>query len=406
MPFDPSSGALDVILGIAAVATAVALIRSWRSFWDDDFTPKDRRLGGQVAVFLVPPIVVLLHEAGHLVAARSLGLKVLDFHYGLFEGSVTVGGLMTPFQQWFVAIAGNVVSAVLGLALLAVGFLGRRLRAPVRYVLLAGGMLELVFSLVVYPVLSGAAQFGDWIVVYDFDRTPGLSWATAVVHAALLLALWQWWRRTGRVTLFAVGSGTEVELAERQSAGAAEPADVGAWLALVDFYARHGELGLSRDALARAVAACGDHPRLHLVRARLSLFQGRASEAVSAARKGLEVATSDEEVRQKLWANLALALTEMERAQPALDAYGQLSPPVLDDARVRYGRGLVRLQSGDREGGRSDLEAVVTALPEGHLLRRWAEARLEGRLPEEEPDPGVPAYQRGKGPPPAPVHGV
>src|SRR5580765_14499 len=109
MPFNPASGATDIILGIAAVATIVAVIRAWGTFWDDDFTVADRRLATQVAVFIIPPAVVLLHELGHFVAAKALGVRVIGFHYGLFEGSVTVSGSRSAGQDWFIALAGNVV---------------------------------------------------------------------------------------------------------------------------------------------------------------------------------------------------------------------------------------------------------------------------------------------------------
>ena len=97
---------------------------------------------------------------------------------------------------------------------------------------------------------------------------------------------------------------------------------------------------------------------------------------------------------QRLWANQGLALASMERPTNALAAFDHLSPPVVDDARVRYGRGLARLGAGDTAGGRADLEAVVGALPEGNLLRRWAEARLEGRVPDPPDDSDRPNYLR------------
>jgi hypothetical protein len=136
---------------------------------------------------------------------------------------------------------------------------------------------------------------------------------------------------------------------------------------------------------------------------RLSMFQGRWNDAVMAARRGLRGDAHDD-VRQPLWANLALALTQMQRPDHALPAYQNLKPPVLDDVRVRYGRGLVRIESGD-DGGRDDLEAVVRTLPEGNLLRRWAEARLEGHPLQDWDDPR-PSYQRCGSPPPAPLAGV
>lgn len=406
MPFDPSSGALDVILGIAALATVVALVRSWGRFWDSEFTSADRRLATQMAVFLIPPIVVLLHEGGHVLAAVAVGAEVLAFSYGLFEGSVTIAGGVTPTEDWTIAVAGNIVGGVTGLLMVVAGVSVRTWRRPLRYVLVAGGLLEILFTLVMYPVISLAARFGDWMAIYDFARTPGLSTVTAVLHAASLSGLWMWWRRRGRAALFGIASDSEARLAELEAAIRAAPAEIGARLALADFFARRGELTLARSTLDDAVAECGDVPRLHLGRARLGLWQGRWNDVVMAARRGLQGDDGDEEVRQKLWANLALAFTEMQRPDHALAAFEHLTPPVADDLRVRYGRGLVRLEAGDTQAGRLDLEAVVTHLPEGDLLRRWAEARLEGHPLEEPPDPNVPAYARSDGPPPAPIAGV
>src|SRR5207253_5419636 len=103
---------------------------------------------------------------------------------------------------------------------------------------------------------------------------------------------------------------------------------------------------------------------------------------------------------QRLWANQGLALASMERPALALAAFERVGSPVVDDTRVRYGRGLARLGAGDAEGGRSDLEAVVRALPEGNLLRVWAAARLTGRPPDPPDDSDRPNYLRRSGPPP------
>jgi len=406
MPGQAGSGLVDVILGIAALVTLVSLVRSWRPFWDDDFTSADRRLATQVAIFLVPPAVVLVHELGHVAAVLAVGARVLDFHYGLFEGSVSMGGQVSPGQNWFVALAGNLAGAGLGLGMAVIGVKGTGLRRPLRHVLILGGVLEVAFTLVGYPVLSLSAQFGDWQQIYDFGRTPWLSLLTLGLHLLALAALWRWWRGTVRRVQFTVDSGEEAEVARLERAIAERPDDVGLRLEMATVYARHGDAVLARTALDEAAAACPESARIQLARARLAVIEGRWHPAVVAAEEGLRATDTDSETTQRLWANLGLALASMERPTNALAAFEHVEPPVADDARVRYGRGLARLGAGDDAGGRADLEAVTGVLPEGHLLRRWAEARLNGGTPAAPDDSHLPSYQRRTASPPAPIAGV
>jgi hypothetical protein len=376
-------------LFVGAAGTLVALVRAWKTFWDDDFTVADRKLGMQVAVFVIPPIVVLLHELGHLLTAKALGVRVVGFHYGLFEGSVTATGSITAAQGWFIALAGNLVSIAVGLVLVGVGSQATELRPPVRYVAIMGGIVELVFGLVAYPLLSLSTSFGDWMTIYDFSATPVPSWATAAVHVALVVALWRWWQSRLRPTLFAVAYGEEERLAQRQRAVRQSPSDVEARIELANLFAGHGDLGLAAATLERAVGPCDGDARLHLARARIALFRGRWNEAVLAARDGLATTTADQELRQRLSANEGLALAQMQRPVEALAAFEHLSEPIVGDLRVVYARGVARLGAGDVGGGRADLQAVVDRLPESDALRAWAQARLQGDAPPTAPLAGV-----------------
>ena len=224
----------------------------------------------------------------------------------------------------------------------------------------------------------------------------------------MLVGLWRWWRGSVRHTLFAIASGQgDLVAALRQSARNA-PADEAAWLELAGLYAGRGELGLARSTLDQA-AAPGAAPtaRIHLAQARLAIIESRWSAAVIAAGNGIEAAGPDDaETVQRLWANQGLALASMERPTHALAAFDRVEAPVVDDARVRYGRGLARLGAGDPDGGRADLEAVVRALPAGNWLSLWAAARLAGRVPDPPDDKDRPNYMRRAGPPPAPIAGV
>ena len=412
MPFGQDARAVDLIFGLALLATLFLLVRRWRTFWDRDFTGEDRRLASQAAVFVVPPLVVLIHELGHVAAAWLVGGRVLGFHYGLIEGSVTVAGGLSLAESWWVAVAGNLAGGLLGLALAVAGTAGARLPRPLRHVLILGGLLEVGFHLVLYPLLSLSAGFGDWRVIYDFSATPGLSTVSAAAHAAALTATWSWWRGHVRRTLFHVDHGLESEAAQLKAAMAAAPHDPDPAIRLAVLYAANGEMSLGRETLDAAATRPGlpgsSAARLHLARARMALLEDQWNQAYVAAQEGLAAAGADDgsELAQRLWANAGLALSAMGRPEQALAAFERVHSPVVDDPRVLYARGLARLACGDRSGGEADLRSVAAWRPEGDLLRQWAEAQLEGREPAPPDDRDRPNYARRTKAPPAPIAGV
>ncbi len=412
MPFGDNARGVDLIFGLALLGTLFMLVRRWRPFWDEEFTGDDRRLASQLAIFAVPPLVVLVHELGHVAGAWAVGGRVVGFHYGLVEGAVRVAGRLSPAENWLVAIAGNVAGGLLGLAMAVAGATGTGLRRPLRHVLILGGLLEIGFHLVLYPLLSLSAGFGDWRVIYDFSDTPVLSSITAALHVAAMVAALQWWRGGLRRKLFHVDHGLDVEVRRLEAAMRAAPQDPEPVIELAVLYARNADMSLARATLESAAASPvltgTGAARLHLVRARMALIEDRSNQAYIAAQEGLRALGGDDtsEVAQRLWANVGLALSAMDRPEQALEAFAHLRPPVVDDSRIRYARGLARMATGDPEGGRADLEAVRGFRPEGDLLRQWAEARLAGGEPPPPDDSDLPSYARRTKAPPAPVAGV
>ena len=266
--------------------------------------------------------------------------------------------------------------------------------------------------LVLYPLLSLSAGFGDWVVIYDFSATRGLSTAAGVAHVAALAAMWVWWRGKVRRTLFHVDHGLEDQAAGCKAAMVASPHDPEPVIQLAVLYARNGEMSLARETLDAAAENPGltgaGAARLHLARARLAVIEDRWSQAYLAAQAGLgHVGDGDDgEVAQRLWANAGIALAAMQRPQQALDAFAHVRSPVADDPRFLYSRGQARLAVGDTGGGHAALHAVIGWRPEGDLLRQWAEAQLEGREPPPPDDSDRPNYARRTKAPPAPIAGV
>ena len=168
-----------VAIGVRSV---YRLSRSWRTVWDDRFTPSDRMLVDEAAFFILIPIAVALHELGHAVAIWTIGGEVLDFGYYGFAGYVAYDpGGFSATQQTIVAAAGTFVNLALCLLGLAIAFLWRpQLRASVNELLLQFVFLSGINAFIIYPVLDVASGLnGDWRQMYE----SGVPWLTALLVA-------------------------------------------------------------------------------------------------------------------------------------------------------------------------------------------------------------------------------
>ena len=172
---------------LGAGYTLFQLARNWRAFWDDELTPGDRQIAAGTAFFLLVPVGVLLHEFGHIAAAWSTGSRVLGLHFFGFWGYVEyIPSSSSALLEWYVSLSGNFISYVLGIICLAAGLVAR-VRPSLRVVLVQLGVLQLVQTLIFYPLISLDPEFaGDWDSIYSF-AAPAASTVTALVHAVSLV---------------------------------------------------------------------------------------------------------------------------------------------------------------------------------------------------------------------------
>jgi hypothetical protein len=183
---------------IALAFTGLALLglprlyRGWRELFLPRLSEEGKALAVYVAVFLAVPVATMAHELGHLVVARGLGASDATLHYRVFWGFVDYATPLPGHDNWWVALAGNAVSwALAALALLAAGL---AMPPALRYTLRLFGVLELIHTLVAYPLLSLSSLPGaDWSVIYGQPFWAGTG-VVAAVHAASLL----WLRRVLR----------------------------------------------------------------------------------------------------------------------------------------------------------------------------------------------------------------
>ncbi len=196
---------LTIIYMFAGAFTLYQVVKSWRGFWAGKLTAHNRQLSGGVAFFLLVPIGVLLHEFGHMLAAWSTHSQVLGLHYFFYWGYVEyIPSSNSPLLDWYVALAGNFVSYALGIACLAVAAMWGSLRPALRFTIMQLGVLELIQTLIFYPLISIADPnfHGDWDSIYSF-QAPVASWATLVVHVVSLVGfvLFMRWNKSMRTMM-------------------------------------------------------------------------------------------------------------------------------------------------------------------------------------------------------------
>lgn len=181
--------AVAILYAGAALFTLWRLAREWRPLLDADWTARDRELAGQVGFLLLTPVAVWLHEWGHLTVMRLFGATDPTIHYFLYWGYVDSRYPFTAMQEFWVALAGPLVSAVLGWGLLAAALL-LPMRPAISLSLANCALATLFLVLVFYPAWSLLGGWGDFVAVYG----AGGPTATAVVGLAhaLQLALLIW----------------------------------------------------------------------------------------------------------------------------------------------------------------------------------------------------------------------
>jgi tetratricopeptide (TPR) repeat protein len=170
------------------------LIRNWRSIWDDDFTPADLQITSKAAFYVLIPPAVALHEFGHAAAVWAYGLHVDDWQFLGYMGWVLPSDSAGPLGDFVIALSGNVVSYLIGLAalLFPIKYPGH----PARNVLLFElGRQSMFLVLVFYPLICVVFN-GDFRRIYDFQATPIASGMTAAVHAFILAWGYRhWWKK-------------------------------------------------------------------------------------------------------------------------------------------------------------------------------------------------------------------
>jgi hypothetical protein len=179
---------ISIFYCIIAIGVVRRLVKNWKPFWDDVITPFDTRLVTEASFFLLIPLGVLLHELGHAVATWQFGGTVVDFEWRIFWGYIIPRGDFTTVQRWWISFSGNLVSILIGI--IPLFFIGRVQKPIIKELLLYFAKIEIIYSLIFYPLFSFVGFRGDWVRIYDFSVKP-YAQITLALHIILLFILWK-----------------------------------------------------------------------------------------------------------------------------------------------------------------------------------------------------------------------
>jgi hypothetical protein len=189
--FGETSLLFTLMLAALAVVSLADVVRNRRALFDEHFTEDERSRVLRFVLFVLLPLSVLAHEAGHALAVVAFGGEVVDVGFYLFYGYVAHIGVYTPLERGLISFAGPAVNIIAGLVAIAIAWFRPR-RAAVNFLLFAFGAVELANALVFYPVLDAVGGVaGDWETIYSrdialFGLLVGLLHAGILVGGAIL----------------------------------------------------------------------------------------------------------------------------------------------------------------------------------------------------------------------------
>lgn len=179
---------ITLLATLVFIYTLWELSVNWSTFWDKKVTIADQRLASQVAVFLLVPIGVLLHEVGHSIATWQVGGTVETFRWFIFSGYIIPAGNFSSWESWWISFAGNLVSIIL--IILPIPFIFNNRKRIIGEMLYAFVILQSIYTLIYYPIWSIFDKRGDWNTIYSSDFQP-YTYVLLIAHLGLLWLLWK-----------------------------------------------------------------------------------------------------------------------------------------------------------------------------------------------------------------------
>ena len=193
MPFN--SDIISIMYGLAGLYTLYSLYANRISFFDRVVTSSDINLAFMVAIFVLTPMGVLLHEAGHFFTAKAFGATQIEMHFRGYWGYVSYikGPGFDMSKVIWVTAAGPVFSVLLA-CLSTAAAVTLPVRTILKRVLASFGAVSGIHILIVYPIIDLLSDMhGDFHSIYRSLPIP-MAVLIGVVHALLVVLLFLSWK--------------------------------------------------------------------------------------------------------------------------------------------------------------------------------------------------------------------
>jgi tetratricopeptide (TPR) repeat protein len=372
---------LSVLAACLSLQTLLQLFRHWQSFWNAHVTLRDQSIAQRLAIFLLLPLTVPLHELGHCLATWQVGGTVAAFQWRFFWGYMIPVGDFSPVEYWWIALSGNLVSILLGLlAIFAIPLMRRRILQELLY---SFACVNLINSLVLYPLMSITANSGDWKNIYDFRVQPyaflfllvhiGLLWWLRSLYYSPATVQWRLARNLSTLNTWEKLQAKAIR-ANAQASANEHPQDLDAAIAKFNFLIRHGE-----DHAAQKIAKkLPQNHRVQLLRVAIAHSKRAPQQAIKLGLPLLDVglAPADQLI---LYRHLCICYMRLNQGATALDYANRGLAIDPQDHLMHWHRASLYLAQGQRPAAETEIQLALDNAPDEERrqeIHQWVRQKM------------------------------
>lgn len=352
---------ISFIAGLICIQTLLQLFQNWSDFWDTQVTFKDEELAQRLAIFVLIPIGVLLHEIGHSLATWQVGGTVSTFQWRFYWGYIIPSGNFSSVEYWWIALSGNIVSILLGLLPIPfIPFIRKRIVGELLY---NYACVESIYALVVYPLMSFASRRGDWIKIYDFTIQP-YALLTAIVHIGLLWGVWQLYNSQKSIHWRLARNSNTLDTWEKLKVNIANQSnDLQSHLEIAYFLLQNNEVYEAKKIANKIYQIAPHDNRVRVFRVGIDCTHRKYRRAVQSGRQLLNTELLSED-QLRLYRILCISLYKINQLPEALSYANQGLTVDPIDYKLRYHRAVVYQMLGQHQEARADLEIALEHTPD------------------------------------------